>query len=357
MKSLARFVHAHHPMQVLVEPRPLRTRPVSRRVVAAGVGTVCLPRFGRAAEVNWRIGHNSPAEFPLHVRLTEAAGVVLARSAGRMAIEVHANSELGSPVGLLAQLRAGSLDAAPLTGQILARDLPIAALPTVGFAFSGYERLWPAIDADLGRFIRTRMSEQLGLVAMETCWDFGFRQVTTSGKPASTAADMQGLRLRTPPEAELVALFQALKALPVAMPLSVVDRALRSHSIDGQESVVALVQAAGLSDVLSLCSVTNHVWDGQWLCVSGAAWSKLPADLRDIVASALNEVAVRQRQDTELGEANIRKGLEAAGMKFTAADRRGFRSVLRASGYYGAWKARMGDDGWTELRKYAGDLT
>lgn len=342
--------------------RPLRRSlsrvAMPRRAVlaAAGLAIPFLPRFARAAETTWRIGHSAPADFPLHVRLLEAAAAIASRSEGQMAVEVHPNSELGGPVGLLAQVRAGTIDAVPLTNQMLARDLSVAVLPTLGFAFTGYDQLWPAIDGDVGRYIRAQITERLGLVAMDGCWDFGFRQVTTGGKAVKTAADIDGLRLRIPPEADFIELFQALKVRPVAMPLSALEQALGSHAIDGQESVLPFVKAAELFKVQSVCALTNHIWDGLWMCVSGNSWSALPAKLKDIVAAALNESALHQRQDIAKAEIQIRKDLEATGMKFNTMNSGSFRSVLRRSGYYAAWSARMGD-GWAALEQYTGRLS
>jgi TRAP-type C4-dicarboxylate transport system substrate-binding protein len=344
------------PSPCLLPSRPARGMRRRAVLAAAGLAAPFLPRFARAAAFTWRLGHTAPVDFPLQVRLVEAAATIASRSEGQMAVEIYADGQLGSAVGLLAQVRAGTIDAASLTSQVLAKDLPVAALPMVGFAFAGTDRLWPALDGGAGGFVRAQIKERLGLVAMDRCWDFGFRQITTGDKAVNSAADMVGLRLRTPPEADFIGLFQALKALPVAVPLNSLATALGSHAVDGQDSVLPLVQAAGLFRVQSLCALTNHVWDGEWICVSGNSWSKLPAKLKDIVAAALNESGLRQRQDTADADVKMRKGLEAAGMKFNTVDPRGFRSVLRTSGYYAAWQTRMGDDAWAALEKYTGRL-
>ena len=223
----------------LSSPRP-PARGIRRRAVlaAAGLAAPFLPRFARAAEFTWRVGHNAPVDFPLQLRLVEAAGTIASRSEGQMAVEIYPDSQLGSAVGLLAQLRAGTIDAAPLTSQVLAKDLSVAALPMVGFAFAGTDQLWPALDGGAGGFVRAQIKERLGLVAMDRCWDFGFRQITTSDKAVNSAADMVGLRLRTPPEADFIGLFQALKALPVAMPLNTLAEGARlsCHRWTGQRS-------------------------------------------------------------------------------------------------------------------------
>jgi TRAP-type C4-dicarboxylate transport system substrate-binding protein len=328
-----------------------------RAVLAAGgLAAPFLARFARAAEFMWRVGHNAPADFPLHLRLVEAAGAIASRSEGRMAVEIYPDSRLGGAVGLLAQVRAGTLDVAALTSQVLAQDLAVAALPMVGFAFAGSDKLWPALDGGAGGLVRAQITERLGLVAMDRCWDFGFRQITTGDKVVTSAADMAGLRVRTPPETDFIGLFQALKVLPMAIPLAALVQALGSRAADGQDSVLPLVRAAGLFRVQSHCALTNHVWDGEWICVSGRSWSKLPANLRDIVAAALNEGALRQRQDTAAADVTMQQGLEADGMTFNAVDPAGFRSVLRSSGYYAAWRKRMGDEAWTALETYTGQL-
>jgi TRAP-type transport system periplasmic protein len=352
-------------MQSLKRPGPptgsspavaARTGLPRRAAIAGGLAAPWLPRFARAAEFTWRIAHNAPADFALHVRLIEAAGSIANRSNGQMQVEVYPNSELGALVGLFAQLRAGAIDAVPLTHQLLATNLAVSALPMAGFAFGGYDAVWPAMDGDVGKYLRGQFRERLGLIAMNRCWDFGFRQVTTSGRAVGKAGDMDGLRLRTPPEADLIGLFQALKALPLALPLSSLEAALRSRSIDGQEGVLPLVKAAGLFRMQSLCALTNHVWDGQWICASGKSWTGLPVKLQEIVATALDESALHQRQDTVALDVTIRRDLEAAGMKFNQIDRESFRSALRQAGYYATWRKKMGDEASVALEKYTGRL-
>jgi TRAP-type C4-dicarboxylate transport system substrate-binding protein len=345
--------------RLLQDPFPsTRTKGMKRRVVlAAGLAAPFLPRFARAAEFTWRVGHGAPVDFALHLRLVEAAGTIARQSGGQMTVEIHGNSELGSAIGLLAQVRAGTIDVAPLTSQVLANDLSLTAMPMAGFVFSGYDQLWSALDGAAGAYIRARLKDRLSLVTMDRCWDFGFRQITTTDKTINTAADIVGLKLRTPPEADFVGLLQALKALPVTLPLNMLEKTLASHYIDGQDSVLPLVQAAGLFRVQTLCALTNHIWDGAWMCVSGKSWSKLPAKLQDIVAAALNESGLHQRQDIADADQKTRKALEAEGMKFNTVDPKTFRAALRGAGYYAAWQSRVGDDAWATLEKYTGRLT
>lgn len=342
-------------------PQPAAIGPVLRRrrsLLAAGAGLAApsLPRFARAAEVAWHLGHHAPTDFALHKRLLEAAAEIATRSSGRMTLEISPNGERGGPVGLFAQLREGTIDVVPVACQLLSSNFSLGSLPMVGFAFPDYDALWTALDGGLGVYTGAQMKERLGLVPMRRAWDFGFRQVTTSGKVVKAAGDIVGLRLRTPPEADFIGLLQALKVLPVAIPLGGLETALKSRAIDGQEGVLPLVKAAKLYEAQSSCALTNHVWDGHWMCISGKSWSSLPQALKDVVATSFDEAALRQRQDVVESEAQIRIDLETAGMRFNTVEAQSFRDVLRKAGYYKVWQAKMGDDGWSALEKYTGRL-
>jgi TRAP-type C4-dicarboxylate transport system substrate-binding protein len=345
----------------LVEPS--NSGRVSRRFVLAGalatpfIGKAFIGRAGAAEPARvLRVAHAAPSTFPLQLRLTEAAAQINLRSEGKVALQIHPNSELGSPVGMLGQVRAGTLDAAALSSQTLAEDLVSMNLPLIGFAFAGYDQLWPALDGELGAMLIRQMRARLDLVAVGRCWDFGFRQITTATRPIATAADMSGMLIRSPPEIPFVTLLQALQVRPVNYALDELSRALQTHSVEGQQGMIRLVLEAGLFQWQSHCALTNHIWDGQWLLFSRKVWDRIPADLQGIITTACDEAALAQRKDTATAEAVIRGKLEQAGMTFNAVEPDSFRAALTASGYYANWRSKLPEDGWALLEKFSGRL-
>jgi len=227
---------------------------------------------------------------------------------------------------------------------------------SVAFGFAGYEKLWAALDGDLGKALRNQVQQRLGMVAMDRCWDFGFRQITTRNKPIATAADLVGLKIRTPVDPDLVGLFQALKAVPLGMNLQDLMPALQAGAVDAQDGILPLVQAAQVYEQQRFCAITNHSWDGQWMCVNAKAWGRLSDKLKDVVAAALNKGGVAQRADTVANESDVQKALTDKGMTFNKADPASFRSALRSAGYYEKAKQRVGEDLWGLLEKYSGRL-
>lgn len=325
-------------------------------IISAGVLATPALRPARADPIQWRIAHTAPRSFPLHKRLVEAAEIINEKGAGRIAVTIRPEGEMGAQIGVLNQMRNGTLEMCPVTGQLLAANQQLAGLPLTGFAWAGYPQVWRAMDGDLGATIRDQMAMRLNITMMETVWDFGFRIITTARKPIRVPDDLRGLRLRTPVEADLVSLFQALGASPVAMPLGEAVAALRRRAIDGQEGLLALVAAGRFAEVQGACSLTNHVWDGQWMCTANATWKRLPPDLQKLVAETLNAAGLKQRADTAEAEAATRKQLETAGMSFTVVDQAPFRRLLGNTGYYGSLKSKLGPQYWAALEKYAGRL-
>ncbi len=335
------------------------TRPGRRGLLRLGVGGLAAPlvaRFAHAAEINWRIGHTAPVGFPLHIRLTEAAEAIGRLTDGRMEIRVVPDSELGSQVGLLAQVRAGTLDASPITGQALASAQATAALPMAGFAWKDHEPLWRAMDGELGKLIREQVTLSTRIVPMSRAWDFGFRVMTTANAPIRTAQDLIGLTVRTPVEADLVTLFQALKARPLAMTLADLYPALQRKQVAAQEGILPLVVAARIYAHQTYGSLTNHVWDGHWICCAAIAWNKLSDKLKDIVAKELDSAALKQREDTARTVQEARDFLTSSGMVFNTTDDKTFRETLRQAGYYKDWRTRFGDRAWEVLERYTGRL-
>jgi tripartite ATP-independent transporter DctP family solute receptor len=323
---------------------------------AAAVATSALPRRARAAEFSYKIGTSTPSGHPFNTRLMEAGERIAKESKGRMEFQVFPDSQLGGDNDILSQARSGAIEFCQPTGQVLSSILPVAAINAMGFAFSDYSQVWPAMDGDLGAFIRAQIQAKTNLVPMEKMWDLGFRQITTSNRPVRNAADLVGLKLRVPIAPSLVSLFQGLKAAPVGMQFGEVYSALQTHVVDGQENPLSQVTAGKLYEVQKYVSMTNHVWDGYWICANPDAWAALPDDLKKLTADAFDEVALLERADLEALDKGLQSELQTKGMSFTTPDTLPFREKLSKAGFYADWRQQIGGEAWDRLEHYVGKL-
>jgi tripartite ATP-independent transporter DctP family solute receptor len=322
--------------------------------VAATIGAA-LPGFARAAEFSLKYGNNLPLTHPLNVRAQEAANRIAKESKGRVEIKIFPNNQLGGDTDMLAQVRSGGIDFFTPSSLVIATLVPVAAINATGFAFADYQQVWGAMDGKLGAFVRAAIAKS-NLYAFEKMWDNGFRQMTSSKAPITTAKDMDGLKIRVPVSPLSVSMFKGLGASPVGLQFSEVYSSLQTKIVDAQENPLPIIQVAKLYEVQKYCSLSNHIWDGFWFIANGPMWQSLPADLKKIVADGINDAGLKQREDIKRLNETVQADLAAKGLAFNKTNPDSFRAKLRQAGFYGEWKGRFGNEAWGLLEQSVGKL-
>jgi tripartite ATP-independent transporter DctP family solute receptor len=321
-------------------------------LAAAALG---MPRVARAAQFSFKYGNNLPLSHPLNIRAQEFSERIAKESNGRVDIKIFPDNQLGGDTDMLAQVRNGGITFFTPSALVIATLVPVAAISAVGFAFSGYDQVWPAMDGALGAHVRAAI-DKAGLHTFEKIWDNGFRQMTTSGKPIQTAADMAGVKIRVPVSPLSISMFKGLGASPVSLQFSEVYSSLQTKIVDAQENPLPIIQVAKLYEVQKSCTMSNHIWDGFWFIANGRAWNSLPPDLQTIVGTAINEAGMQQRGDIKALNDGIRADLQKKGMAFNGAPPDSFRSKLRDAGFYSEWKTKFGAEPWALLETAVGKL-
>jgi tripartite ATP-independent transporter DctP family solute receptor len=330
-------------------------------IVAAAATGVAAPAILRssvagAAEFSFKIANNLPDTHPSTVRMKEAAAAIAKETGGKVELNVFPNNQLGSDTDMLSQLRSGALEFFSLSGLILSTLVPAASINGVGFAWSGYDKVWAAMDGELGAYVRAQIAKA-NLHAFETIWDNGFRQITTSTKPIAKPEDLVGFKIRVPASPMWTSMFKAFESAPLTINFSEVYSALQTKIAEGQENPLTLINIAKLYEVQKFLARTNHMWDGFWILANGKLWASLPADVKAAMTKHLNAAGLAQRDDLAKLNASVEADLKAKGLAFNEVDHSLFRAKLGAAGFYKEWKGKYGDDAWAILEKYAGKIS
>jgi tripartite ATP-independent transporter DctP family solute receptor len=334
----------------------LRTTRRSLLVGTAATATIGMPWIAKgAAEFQLKYANNSPVTHPLTVRTTEAAERIKKETNGRVEIQVFPNNQLGSDTDMLSQLRSGAIEFFTLSGLILSTLVPVASINGLGFIWESYDKVWPAMDGDLGGYIRKQI-EKAGLYAFEKQYDNGYRQMTSSTRPIKGPEDLKGFKIRVPPSPLWTSMFKAFDAAPMSINFSEVYSALQTKVAEGQENPLSIIYFAKLFEVQKYLAETNHMWDGFWFLANGKMWNGLPADVRDVIHKNFNASAITQREDIAKQNASFKKDLTDKGMEFVAVDQKPFRAKLEAAGFYKEWHGKYGDEAWAVLEKYTGKI-
>jgi tripartite ATP-independent transporter DctP family solute receptor len=326
--------------------------------LVTGVAAPAILRVTRAgaAEYQLKLANNTNDSHPLTIRMREAAANINRESNGKIDMQVFPNSQLGGDTDMLSQLRSGALEFFSLSGLILATLVPAAAINGVGFAWSGYDKVWPAMDGDLGAYVRAQI-EKSGLYAFEKMWDNGFRQITASTRPIVKPEDLAGFKIRVPASPLWTSMFKAFESAPLTINFSEVYSALQTKVAEGQENPLTLISIAKLYEVQKYVAMTNHMWDGFWQLANGKVWKSLPDDVKAIISKNFAAAAVAQRQDMAKLNESVAADLRAKGLVFNDVDPALFRARLQKAGFFNEWKGKFGDDAWAILEKYAGKIS
>lgn len=323
-------------------------------VAALGCNLLSFP--ADAAEFRLRFGNNQVADYPLNVRMREAADRIRERTAGRVELLVFPAGQLGTDTDMLSQVRSGALQFYSASGLVLSTLVPVSAINALGFIFADYNQVWTAMDGDLGGIIRGSI-EKVGLVAFPKMFDIGFRQITSNETPIRKPEDLKGFKIRIPPSLLGVSMFKALNAAPVTLNWAETYTAMQTRVVDGQENPLSIINSGKFYEVQKYCALTGHMWDGYWLLGNGAGFRRLPKDVQEVIAEEFAKAAEDDRADIAQLERSMKGNLESKGMTFAATDQGVFRAALQQAGFYREWRGKFGDDAWKILEKHTGTLT
>jgi len=322
---------------------------------AGALASIGAPVFAQGAALSFKWANNIPVTHPSTIRVREAVEAIKRDSGGKVDIQVFPNNQLGGDTDMLSQVRSGAIDFFPLSGLILQTLVPLAGINGLAFAFKDYQTVWQAMDGDLGAYIRAAIGK-VNLHTFDRILDNGFRNITTSTKPINTAADLQAFKIRVPVSPLWTSMFKAFGAAPTGINFSEVYSALQTKVVEGQENPLAIIDIAKLYEVQKYCSMTGHMWDGQWVLANGKRWAGTPPDVQALITKHVTEAVMKQRDDIRRLNNGLEAQLKAKGMVFNYPDVKSFRDALSKAGFYKEWREKFGEEALAKLEKYSGKL-
>ena len=126
--------------------------------------------------------------------------------------------------------------------------------PYVMKDFDHYMRVW---NGKLGQQARAQMEKNGNLKFLGSIYR-GLRQ-TTAKKPLYTPADVYNLKLRLPVLPTWIAIWKAIGADPVPLPLTELYAGLKSGKADASEGDVSQITSFKLDEVQTHLIMTNHM--------------------------------------------------------------------------------------------------
>ena len=300
-------------------------RKIFLHTLLALAAAAALPGAAHAQSVKLTLGHGAAVGNPRHDAALKFAEVAKAKSGGRIEVQVAPSAQLGDDAAMVTALRTGALDLSANSQGAVANAVPEYAAYGMPFLFASSAAAFKVLDGPLGKELADKSAEK-GLVVLGF-WDNGIRQMTNSKRPIARVDDMKGLKMRTPPDATLVDIMQALGAEAQQIKFAELYVALQQGVVDGQENPLMNIHASKLYEVQKYLALTNHQFQMTPFLMSKRSWDRLSDADKKIVQDAAAEATALQRKLSAESDEKLLADLKAKGMQVTTVDKAAFQKA------------------------------
>ena len=292
---------------------------LSASLIAAGLAVSFLAA-GASAQVKLRYAHVGVANAPQTLYADEVAKLVKERSAGRVEIQVFANSQLGGVGEMVDGVKSGAIAMGHHDFGSLGKILPNAAVFNTPYVYRDAAHSMRATDARLSpalQEINKQLIEKGGMRIIGSLFQ-GTRQLTSKEKVLSPK-DMAGKKYRGVPIKLWSSMLTGMGAVATPVEVSELATALATGLVVGQENPLPNIFNLKLFEVQKFVMMTEHMQSVLSVFVNERVWQGIPAADRKIIEDSMAEVGRKTLDWDRDTAAKYRKDLEAKGMTFIEA--------------------------------------
>ena len=234
-------------------------------------------------------------------------------SDGKLKVRAFCCASLGNDNQMQAALVGGAQEmmvgsTATLVG--IVKEFGVFDLP---FLFKNPETADKVLDGPFGQKLLDKLPEY-GLIGL-VYWENGFRDLTNSQRPITSAEDLSGIKLRVMQNPVFLDVFSNLGANAVPMPFAELFTALETGTVDGQENPVTTIQTSKFYEVQKYLTISRHVYSPWIVTASEVWWDKLSDDEKNIMRQAADASRDFERKDSRESTQKALVYLQEQGME------------------------------------------
>ncbi len=310
-----------------------------KKTLIAIAATLAMTASTGWAQQVLRLSHNAAPGNPKAEASLKFAELVHQKTAGRVKVEVGGSAQFGDDVESLTNMRLGTLAFSANSQGSSAGVVPEFGLLGLPFLFRDLNHAYKVVDGPVG----TKLDEAAnakGLVLL-ALWDNGIRHISNSKRPIVTPEDLQGIKVRTPPDTMTLDIFKALGANPGPLAFSELYIALQQGVFDGQENPLMNIYSSKLHEVQKYISLTGHKYETTPLLASKMIWAGLSKADQQAVKEAAVEAGKFNRELSLAADTDLRTKLTAAGVQINPVDQAPF--IAKTKPVYDKWAVQYPD--------------
>jgi TRAP-type C4-dicarboxylate transport system substrate-binding protein len=296
---------------------------ISRRAFGVATAASVVTSFGiiraRGDEpLRLRCSLDTAPSHLRNVAIVDYFGKLEAACGGRIKTEVFHSGQLFADLDVTKALIQGQVEmAAPgvwtLTGFV--PDADVFQLPAM--YGRNIEEVHRVINGKSGQRLIGEVEQKLRVHMLPGWIDLGFQNWYTSHKPINVAADLKGLKIRSPGGAGISWRIRFFGGVPNTTAWPNVPLALSQGTFDGLVSTNQSLSTAKLWEAGVHYAFEDHQFFGAYLpMISNIFWAKVPADLQKMMTDIWAQNVATYQANMMKAQVEARVILEANGVKF-----------------------------------------
>ncbi len=248
------------------------------------------------------------------------------KSKGQLVVNPFLNGQLGGEVPILGLMKIGKTEMSLTGGIFLTQFSPEYNALNVPYLFN-WDQVVEFLNGPSLKMIQELSLKKGGLVVFGPQYR-GPRQMT-SNRAIKEAKDVKGLKMRVPQEPAWIRVWQALGALPVAIPAPEIYMAMQTGQVEAHENTLISPYSRNMWEVQKYIILTSHIYYPWWWVGSDQWFRKLTPEQQTIIreavaeASKYGEKVEREKDEFYLAE------LKKKGMTIITPDIDSFKRAAR----------------------------
>jgi TRAP-type C4-dicarboxylate transport system substrate-binding protein len=185
------------------------------------------------------------------------------------------------------------------------------------------------IDSEMARGMMGDIEKNMKMKVLGPVYWRTNRMLSTNDTPIWSAADMKGIKFRTPPSRIFTEVFTAWGAIPTPMAFPELFMALKQNVVQGQDNGLDVVVGYQFYSVQKYAMVTDHMMAGYMLAVNQKRWESLTPEQQKIIQDVRKEILQWQVPLYNLAIEDLTQFGATKGLRVIIPDLSGFKKIAQ----------------------------
>ena len=293
------------------------------------LGAVIYPAAAGEDPIVIKWAHCLATNEATHIAALEVAKRVEARTDGRVLIQIFPNSQLGGSRDTYEQARLG----APVIAHIdpgYASEYGSERLSVLSgpYIFDTPEEAERIVNSPLVEDWNEELRENGGLRILTWNWYFGERYII-SDRGFRRPEDLQGVKVRVPPNPVWVETYKTLGATLVTLEWAEVYTGLSQGVVEAAEAPLSTLYGTKLQEIKKVITETGHFKAISGHVIGEQFFQSLPPDVQQILIEEIKRGGGIMSRLTIEKQEEYKKLFAEAGVSFVQADVEAFKKATR----------------------------